>query len=276
MKKNWLFGALFGLILVVGAYPTRAGTVISVPTPPTGGGGGGSSNSMPDDWNMWSGTSRGDEYSSAWGNVSGDSMGIPGSVNSYIDWYYAIPGDGQGGLGRDGIQSQGDLYFTISFSTAGDIEKPKEAVNMGTGGNLNINSVTLEEFSGKDGEVWRFFQFEETLSISYSGSYSSWVNTDDGYSSGSLYGSASISPMENLNVMPYLDFNNWEDPIEPEPSWFNEYEARINIYGFVPSGAYTMMTVVPEPATLAMLAIGGGASLCRRSRKENHRRNTIA
>ena len=262
-RKNVVYVALLGLLLGY-VSQTQAGSVIGVPTvPPSGGGSGGggtNSNGLPESWSVYSGSSN--RGASAYGGISGNSMGIPDYVQSDIDWHYQDAGDG-GGVGNT-AGSSGELFFTVNFYSGGDVEAPNQSVNMGTAGGVTLNNVTLEKFE-EDGESYIFFAFNEEVRINWSGNYSSYLY--DGGAGGSLFGSASVSPTGSLIATPRLEFNQFEDPNQ-EPWWFNDYNAGIQITGYIPETMYTMsIASVPEPATLVLLAISGGAFYYRR-RKE--------
>ena len=244
--KKWkmMLGLVIAMVLSgVGIQKPSLAGIVDVPP---GGGGGGTG--LPSGWSMSSSSSRG----SANGSISGDSMGIPDSVYSYINWNYPN-GDG--------------LFFTIDFSAGGNIEKPAESVNLDTGGRLDVNDITVEKVDDGQGGQWFNFHFDEVLSIDWNGGYRSsvWTNGDgQQYSNGYFNGYASVSPNGNLSATPELDFNHWNE-IDLSRFGFNEYEANIRINGFIPAEAYTM-SIVPEPATLALLVTGGIATYLRRRR----------
>ncbi|MFH1170717.1 MAG: PEP-CTERM sorting domain-containing protein [Candidatus Vogelbacteria bacterium] len=250
MKWKNVIGLVIAVVLSgvgMGLDQSLAGPVI-VPGDPGPGGGGGGGNSLPTGWSMSSSAS----LNSANASINGDTMGIPYSVYSYTNWNY---------------QEDGGLFFTTNFSTGGNIKKPTESVNLNTGGNLTVNDIIVEKVDDGQGGQWWLIHFNEMLSINWNGGYSSsvWINDHDGqkYANGYFNGSASVSPSGNLSAMPELDFNHWDG--NPPDFGFNEYDANIRINGFIPSEMYTM-TVVPEPATLALLVTGGIATYFRRRR----------
>ncbi len=268
MKRNWLFVALLGLLLGF-VSQTQAGEVIGVPTTPPGGGGGGTnSNGLPSDWSVYSGSSN--RGATAYGGIGGSTMGIPDWVQSSIDWNY----QSGGGVGNAAGHSDGGLFFTVTFSSGGDIEKPDQSVNMGTAGAVNLNSVHLKLFD--DGEnQFHYFEFNRELEINWNGGYGSYVS-NDGWANGSFYGSASASPNASLVATPRIQFNQFEDPSQ-DPGYIDDYWANVQITGFIPASAYTMSVVtVPEPATLGLMGLGVIIPLARRWRKRDAVLNRIA
>ena len=248
-RKNVVYVALLGLLLGY-VSQTQAGVVTVPTTPPNGGGGGTGSGTLPGAWDVYSGSSN--RGASAYGGISGSTMGIPDYVQADIDWRYQEPGSG--GIGST-AGGNGGLSFVVNFYSSGDVETPNESVNMGTGGGVTLNSVTIEKFE-EDGESYIFFAFNEMLRISYSGGYSSYLG-NDGWGGGSFYGSASAST-GSLVATPRLEFNQFEDSGQ-EPGWWNDYNAGLQIVGFIPSTDYTMtasVTPVPEPATCGLLSLG--------------------
>ena len=270
MNAKWkIVMAVLGVVVM--GFGVQSAVAGGIPTVPVGGGGGGSGNGLPGNWNMSSGSSRSDETSSAWANMSGPTMGIPDSVSANINWYYIQNSKpGEGAVSDD----DGDLYFTIDFYGSGDVETPTAETNLGAGGRLVTNSVMTQPFTGPDGEGWWVINYEEQLTIDWNGNYSSSVY-DDGNggikSNGSFNANVWASAFVNLSADPQLSFNRWDDPKNPEPEWFNDYDATVRVFGRIPEGAYTA-TIVPEPMTVSLLGVGAVA-LLRRPRRERLEHN---
>ena len=250
--KKWQYSLMILIVVLSGLGITERGWA-GIPTDPGPGGNGGAPNpGIPNGWSMNSSSSLGNGYAYAQGSINGDTMGIPDQVSSYANWHY---------------QEGSGLFLTIDISTGGDLEKPTESVNLGTGGHLEVNDVTIEKVDDGQGGLWFYFRFDETLSVNWNGGYSSSIWTDkngDKYSHGYLDGWASISPAGSLLATPEISFNHLDTP-DPFVFGLNEYEANIRINGFIPAEAYTM-SIVPEPASLALLVTGGVATYLRRRR----------
>ena len=268
----WKFVVVLVVMMGLGVQSAQAG---AIPTVPVGGGGdGGSGNGLPGNWNMSSGSSRSEESSSAWANIGGPTMGIPEFVSTNINWYYIQNSKPGKGAASD---DDGDLYFTINFYASGDVDMPTEAVNLGAGGRLVTNSVTTQPFPGPDGEKWWIINYEQQLTLDWNGNYSSWLFEDDQgkvHGNGSFNANVWTSSFVNLTADPQLEFNRWDDPENPEPEWFNDYDATVRVFGQVPEGAFTA-TAVPEPATLTLLGVYA-LTFLRRSRRERLEHNKIS
>ena len=263
MNAKWKFVAVLGVVVIgLGIQSAQAGVVPSIGG--SGGDGGGVS-FPPGNWSISSGSSRSEEWSSTWANIGGPTMGIPDSVSANINWYYiqnSKPGKGVAG------DDDSDLYFTIDFYSSGDVETPSAETNLGAGGRLVTNSVTTQPLTGPNGEEWWVINYEEQLTIGWNGNYSSWLFGDDQgkvHANGSFNANVWASPFVNFSADPQLSFNRWDDPKNPEPEWFNDYDATVRVFGRIPEGAYTA-TAVPEPATLTLLGVYA-LTLLRRSRR---------
>lgn len=247
MRKVGL--ALLGLILGI-VSPTLAGTA---PEPPSDGGGGGSKGEGVA--NVFTGSS----WESSWasGSVSGPlvTQGMGVNVSTYAN---PDPKPGDIGTFNLGVWAYGMFY-----------EPGDPAPNpQGPRANAYLRTNEVHPEPGKDGGETIFF--DQTLLLDARGNSGFWIDPDSGNYNGWLVGNFNVDGGAFTDVYASFSQNEWTGS-DPPPSWFHEWDAFISASGVITSPTFT---IVPEPATLGMAALGGAAAFWRR--RKSRERNLIA
>ncbi len=242
MKKSTVYVASLGLIL--GLYsPAMAGNV-----PPPGGG----------NQDVSTNSSWGPDWAN--GSVSGPL--ITQQMSAGI-WTSANPDPKPGNLGT----------FNMNFSASGIFYHPGDPVPDSqppqVSASLRANSVHSEHW----GDGGTIIYFDPMLDLSSRGNGGFWIDPNPGYFSGWLSGNLGVVGGKFTDVSANFQENHWTGD-GPRPSWLTDWNAYFNASGIITA---TNFTVVPEPATLTLAAIGGLVTFRLRRRKQKHQtRNLIA
>ncbi len=197
-----------------------------------------------------------------WTNANGPIL--PTAMSS---WFWFEPADnpqpGNAGILNVSISAQGDF-----IPNNGTITPAMEALAqnpISTGGTFQINEITVKQ----DGE-WVIYNFDPTLAVSWSSRGSFYLDPEGLKHRGYLDADVWVNGAAFTDVRSNFQINEWTGE-GPRPDWLADWESWSYFSGIVTP---TSVTVIPEPATAALLAIGGGSLLLRR--KKSRERNLIA
>ena len=253
MKKYMFLVALLGLGL--GMVPqAKAGVAPPTPTPPVGGGGGGGS-LIPD-----VSAQSGHRNLSGWGSINGTGLVVDemsGSAQIYPD---NNPND-------DVI-----ARFSVSINMSGNFaDNPGDFPDDSRGPSVN-GRASIDEYSLVHSDKgWDYIQGVPSFSIGYNANTTYYISSNQGkpgeiqspklwtniYSNFDVLGGQITSSWSNFSQ------NFWSGG-EPMPDWFtlSDWNGSMEVSG----------VIVPEPATLALLGLGGSSLLFRQKKNRVHNR----
>ena len=259
MKKSVIGLVMF--VMALGMIPSiQAGPVIVPVDPGPGGGGGGGrdfginqNSNFQNEYDAGNGTWSGYAY----GNFNGQFVVTDLSASLNI---YPNPDPTPGNLG------------TFNFSMSGNGYAPKDPVTdpfvqlqlnnpLGIHNSWEVDRVEMHT-DPKGGGQW--LQFTPAMRVNGDTNSSIYLNTEpeNFWFNSSLYSNVNVMGGAFTNASTNFEHNEWTGEGEP-PEWFDELN-----FGFNASGTITAQnfSIVPEPASLALLATGGIATYRRRRR----------
>lgn len=219
-------------------------------------------------------------------NAGGGANGrmIPESLQTNFYWQqppvsFPVPGPGKGATANGGSDGQGnpDLYF--NFSVTGTFREPPDNAtpemfpdwaNQSVQSHLEVRDHSIKFV--RDGDTY-YAIFKNEFGLNGWGNISaifyqqekggSW--TENGFMSAGF----DLLPANGARITgldPSVDhIQIFEDGFQ-----YEQTIVGISGQGMIPGNAYTISSVVPEPATAALLVGGGLVGLLRRKRRQQN------
>lgn len=265
MKWKHVFLVLM-VLSGVGLEQGFGGPVMDVP--PGGGGGGGRRNSdigqnasFNNDYDQETGEWRG--YAN--GNFNGEFVVTQLSTSLSV---YPNSDPEPGNLGTFHFSMSGNGYVPEDPATDHSIQFQLDHP-LGTNNSWTINQVELY-IDPERGYQW--LQFTPTMRINGNANGSIYLDPETDWFNYSLYSNVNVEGGVFTNTYVSFERNQWTGEGEP-PEYFDELWFNFNADGMITAENWS---IVPEPATAVLLAIGGGAGLWRWRRQRSREPNLIA
>ncbi len=191
----------------------------------------------------------------AWANFYGQNVKVT-TVGSTTD------------LWLNGDPATSDAYFELRVNMLGNILTDDELPSGGSGGgggggnsgHLTVSHVTWYNYETGESQL---YQFSPALDLHWN--TSSWFNYNEfddiwsggGSGDGRVTGGVFTSTSMNFNETPWTDAG-------PEPDWWTDWSSSMVFTGIITADTWV---AVPEPTSLALMALGGIAAIWRRKHR---------